>query len=102
PVSAADVFDLPAGEYICFDWKRRRAFTGGETVTLPAGGCGLYLLLPKGDGVTPVGLLDKYVSFHALESVKRGEGCLSAVLKDGGTFALLPEARVTRVLVDGQ
>lgn len=102
-VSAADIFDLPEGNYLCFDWKRRRVLSDGETVTLPAGGCGLYLLLPKEDGVTPVGLLDKYASFHALESVKRGDGFLSASLRDGGTFGfLLTDVRVTRVLVDGQ
>lgn len=100
-LSAKDIHDLPAGEYEIYDWKNRRTISEGERISLPADGCGLYLFLPVGKAVTPVGLVDKYSSFHALETVAETDHSLMAVLKDGGEFGFLGQ-KPARILVNGE
>ena len=99
-IGRSDYFHA-AGKYRIYDWKNRRIVSERERISLPADGCGLYLFLPVGKSVTPVGLLDKYISFHALEMVVETNHSLTAVLKDGGEFGFLGE-KPARILVNGE
>ena len=100
-ISDKDIHDIPKGTYMVYDWKNRRVIKEGEQVELSGQDCGLYLVLPAGGAVTPVGLLDKYISFHALESVVETEHSLSVILKDGGIFGFFGQ-KPEKIWVDGE
>ncbi|MFQ7123758.1 MAG: Sip1-related alpha-galactosidase [Eisenbergiella sp.] len=100
-ISHKDIHDIPKGTYMVYDWKNRRVIKEGEQVELSGQDCGLYLVLPAGGAVTPVGLLDKYISFHALESVVETEHSLSVILKDGGIFGFFGQ-KPEKIWVDGE
>ena len=105
-VSAADVYDLPDGDYYCYDWDagRGKLLRTGESlpVELEADGFALYLLLPAVKGRALIGLTDKYVSFLGIERAQRTANGFQAMVKEGKTFAFYSPDGVKRCLVNGQ
>ena len=105
-VRAEDIYDLPEGTYYLYDWMKREGIWMKEKeeyhVTLCEDGYGLYLLIPAGEGITPVGLLDKYISFHGIEAVCQEEACCTVVLREGGLFGFAASGRIEGVSVNGK
>lgn len=104
-VGISDIYDLPQENVLCVDQFGKKAvrLEAGETLpaALKAGECKLYLMIPERTGVTPVGLLDKYISFHGIESVAEGEKKQSVVLREGGRFGFWSSNEIRKVSVDG-
>ena len=102
---SGDIYDFPVTKEICYDWEKQQAvFLAKDesiSVTLDPETCALYLLLPQIEKVTPVGLLEKYISFHAVESVVTGEHCQIVSLREGGTFGFWTEEMVKKVSING-
>ncbi len=105
-VSAGDVYDLPAGEYYCYDWNagKGRLLREGESlpVSLEADGFALYLLIPVQDGRALVGLTEKYVSFLGIRHAAGTKKGFWAAAKEEGTFAFYSQRGVKRCLVNGK
>ena len=104
--TAGDVPELdPAGS--CWVWDffartARRLEGGGRwTGSLPAGGYGLYLLLPEGRRCTFLGRTDKYAGFLALETVQETKNTTIAVLHETGPVGWLAAQPPRRVAAGG-
>lgn len=100
-ISSRNIHDLPDGKYIIYDWKNRQMIRDGGQVEFEGPDYGLYLVLPAEKTITPVGLLDKYISFHALECAAETPHSLSVVLKDGGEFGFFGQ-RPEKVWINGE
>lgn len=105
-VNSSDIYDLPRGSYYLYNWKSREGIslkeTEGKEVILPEDGCALLLMLPSGKKVTPVGLLEKYISFHGIEAIVETEGSQTIVLREGGLFGFHTTAPVRNIYIDGK
>lgn len=104
--TAGDVPELdPAGSCWVWDFFARtaRRLEGGGRWTgfLPAGGYGLYLLLPEGRRCTFLGRTDKYAGFLALETVQETENTTIAVLYETGPVGWLAAQPPRRVAAGG-
>ena len=100
-ISVKDIHDLGKGEYVIYDWMDRRVIEDGEQIVCADKECRLYLILPAGKEVMPIGLLDKYISFHALEAITVTEDMAVVVLKDGGEFGFLGE-KPKKIWINGK
>lgn len=100
-ISVKDIHDLGKGEYVIYDWMDRRVIEDGERIVCADKECRLYLILPAGKEVMPIGLLDKYISFHALEAITVTEDMAVVVLKDGGEFGFLGE-KPKKIWINGK
>ncbi len=92
--ASADIPELdPAGCYWVYDFFAQKAalLQGGGRFAgaLPAGGYGLYLLLPAGQRCAFLGLREKYAGFLAVESVQQRGDTALAVLRESGPAAWL-------------
>lgn len=100
-ISVKDIHDLGKGEYVIYDWMDRRVIEDGEQIVCADKECRLYLILSAGKEVMPIGLLDKYISFHALEAITVTEDMAVVVLKDGGEFGFLGE-KPKKIWINGK
>lgn len=105
-IAPADIYDLGGEEdfylYSALEKSGRLLRRGAcMSVTLPADGCGLYLLTPVCGGRACVGLVDKYIAFHAVEEQIQNEAGMHVVLRESGTFAFYQEQPPKRVLANG-
>lgn len=105
-VKAADIPELSAKTWCCYDWEKGTARLLEEkesfAVTLQAGECALYLFVPVMEETAVLGLADKFVSFHAIEDVKKTADGFTAVLRQGGTVAFYSEKEVQSCQINGQ
>ncbi len=101
-----DIPALKGKDLWCWDWESRRAcrLKAGERMpfTLQPGEARLYLLLPAGAPVAPLGLADKYLAPAAILRREERDGSLTAVLAARGRFAFLAEQEPAAVLADGR
>lgn len=100
-VQAGDIHDLPAGEYLCYDWLRRKRAENIDRIPLEKGEFSLYLFVPLKDRTAVLGLTQKFISFHALEEVKHLDNGFLAVVREAGEFAFYTEKNVRQVLING-
>jgi raffinose synthase len=68
---------------------------------LAVGQCELYLLIPRQLVVTPIGLLDKYVSSDAIVKQWTKSNSTFVQLKEGGRFGFISESVPVTVYMDG-
>ncbi|MDO4292519.1 MAG: Sip1-related alpha-galactosidase [Eubacteriales bacterium] len=107
-LSAADIPDLPEGEYLCVDALEHRVLglteKGGEgfPLSLEAEGFALYLFVPVLEQTAVLGLADKYIGFAALERLTFLRDGFLAVLRDGGDFSFCTRQRVAQLWADGE
>ncbi len=102
-VCSSDIYDLPSGAYYIYDYMAK----SGEVAEcrefrLEAGACGLYLFIPVEKGFAPVGLADKYISFHAVRDTWATDSQAMAVLEEGGEFVFYREKNVEKITVNGE
>ncbi|MDR6549857.1 Sip1-related alpha-galactosidase [Paenibacillus qinlingensis] len=70
--------------------------------TLQPEACKLFLLVEMKNEVTPIGLLNKYASTHAILKQWRKQGSELIRLREGGRFAFHSEVVPSHVLANGQ
>ena len=101
-----EIYDLRTGPLYLFNWKDRTVvlLNEGEKEELVCepDSCSLYLMIPKLDGVTPVGLLDKYITFHAIEEIVEDDRGHIIILREGGTFGFFADKTIKKVYVNGK
>lgn len=104
--TCGDIYDLPSGDFFLYDWKRQEGDIlkkGDErTLTLLGDECALYLLIPCRDRVIPIGLLGKYISFHAVEAVLEEENSQTVILREGGLFGFFTGEKIEKIYVNGK
>ncbi len=61
----------------------------------------LVLFFPIRTSVTPIGLINKYMSAHAVKSVYEAEASAVITLKEGGMFAFYKEETPVKIVVNG-
>ena len=70
-------------------------------VSLSSGEVKLFVVVPQGKKVTPLGLVDKYLSPGAIRHFAEGEVGAELVLQDGGLAAFAAAKEPREVLVNG-
>ncbi|HBY72810.1 MAG TPA: hypothetical protein DEG06_11270, partial [Lachnospiraceae bacterium] len=104
-LSPSEIYDLKGetfGAYHYFD----RSFTiikreDSIPVTLTEKDYALILFLPMKKGVTPIGLINKYMSAHAIKSIASGDTQTVITLVEGGIFAFYKPETPHRVIANG-
>ena len=90
-VSPSDIYDLEGDVFGAFEFftKTFIILNKEEKVSLhlEKGGYELVLFIPIKDMITPIGLIDKYMSPHAVDSIKTVDDKLIICVKEGGIFA---------------
>lgn len=62
----------------------------------------LYSIIPHGNEVTPIGILDKYIPQGTVENIYTNKDCMSVELREGGEFGFISSIPPKRVEVDGE
>ncbi len=102
-VRSSDIYDLPFGEYFIYDQRAKSGeIAKSREFYLEPGECGLYLFIPVEKGFAPVGLADKYISFHAVRDTWATDSRAMAVLEEGGEFVFYREKDVEKITVNGE
>ncbi len=101
----ADIPDLEVSDqYWVYDYfgKKVRSLGRNEiyTDTVESKGVVWYVILPQGQNSSCLGLLDKYVGFSAVESIRENENVEIVVLQASGTLGWSSEKVPQKVLVD--
>lgn len=101
-----DIPALEGSDWYVYDYRQESVslLTGQSAVpfSLEANDANLFVLVKKEAAITPLGLVDKYVSTAGIEEripCKRGELIL---LKQGGCFGFVSEKPVEEVLCNGE
>lgn len=105
--SPADIPDLEnTDQYWVYDYFKRCIYSlrrnDVHEESMNSGEFAWYVILPKNQNSTCLGLLDKYVGFSAVESVHEEENMDIVVLKAGGTFGVASEKELQQIMVNGQ
>ncbi len=104
-VGPLDVPDLSGERFIVYDHFSGKAVKldrgGSLEFSLDDGRAALYLVVPEEEKLTPIGLVDKYISPAGIESVFTGEDEVTVVLRDGGVFGFVCDGKPS-VYVNGE
>jgi hypothetical protein len=103
-ISPSDIYDLEGEVFGAYDYFKQ-SFTilkreDGLSVKLTEKDYALVLFLPMKKHVTPIGLINKYMSAHAVKSIYSEEKQTIIKLVEGGTFAFYMESAPKSVLVN--
>jgi len=77
----------------------RRVITG--TIEVEPDGAKLFLLLPQTGEITILEMIEKYLSFAAIEQVEKYDSELLIRIPQGGTFAFLTKNEISDITMDG-
>ncbi len=104
-IGTADIPALVGKSVWLYDWKNRSAKLleqdDHSLIEVEPDGAKLFLLLPKTGKVTVLGLVDKYLSFAAVEELEYLASEVRVKLPQGGMFAFLSTDDVLDVQLDG-
>ena len=104
-ISPGDVPTLVGREFIVFNHfgQKAQVLTRDEKLelTLAGGQVELFVLVPQDRPITPLGLVDKYLSPAAICRCAAGSQGAEVVLKDGGLFGFAAEKEPREVLING-
>lgn len=103
--TAADIPELDGSQpHWAYDWFARKAVRldpGARfEATVEAGGYGWYPVLPAGHRAAPLGLVQKYVGFAAVETVQETDAATLFVVREQGPLGWLAEDRPRCVTVN--
>lgn len=105
-ISPADIDGLDGEHFIVFDYYRRLAegmnLSDTKEITLGKEGYGLYHMIPKRTKVTPIGLLDKYISAHTYTILHESANKLTIQLKEAGRFAFVSSDNDWDIMLNGK
>lgn len=105
-ISPSDIYDLDGdvfGAYLWFERKYIQVYKN-ESINVNINsdnGYALILFIPVEDMITPIGLINKYISTHAIYSSITENMKKIITLKEGGIFAFHSESRPICVSVNG-
>lgn len=105
-ISNGDIPGLGDRRWLAWAWKEEKLYrlSSEQTISfsLPANDGELFLLIPEETDICLFGLLDKYVGTACLEAVRKTDGRLTALLKQGGRIGFWCEKNVRKVLCQGE
>jgi raffinose synthase len=104
-LSPSDIYDLDGEVFGAYRYFKRSFLILKKEeaihVSLSEKGYELVLFIPLGEHVTPIGLTDKYMSAHAVKSVRSFDDRTIITLAEGGNFAFHKETAPGRISVNG-
>jgi hypothetical protein len=104
-LSPADIHDLQGELFGAYDYFRRSFIIMKRdeaiSVKLAPKDYSLVLFLPLKEQVTPIGLINKYMSAHAVKSLRSGNKQTEITLTEGGEFAFYKAQAPKCVLING-
>lgn len=105
-LSAADIFDLPEGRYLCMDVMAKKVLgvvsrEESFTIAVDKEGFALYSFIPFDGESSVLGLMDKYISFLGLEDIKKLSDGFIATAKESGCFGFYTTKHVQSVKING-
>lgn len=100
-----DIPDLEkADEYWIFDYFDRRVFSalrnGNYGGMMGKGEFAWFVILPRVNNISCLGLIDKYVGFSAVESISESENMAVIVVKESGTLGWISGREPNKVVVN--
>ncbi|GIN69775.1 hypothetical protein J14TS2_02500 [Bacillus sp. J14TS2] len=105
-ISPSDIDDLRAEEYVVYDYFKQTIDTMQRTeikdIELEQEGYGLYFIVPKKHSLTPLGLINKYISPATYKLEYLAEKSMMVRLDEGGEFAFVAESKPREIRVNGQ
>lgn len=104
-ISPKDVEELEEGNFGVFNYFEKSfcylSQNESITVSLEPEAYGLIHFIPRGKDITPIGFLDKYISYHPVEQFEEiGEGAVIR-LREGGVFGFATDKVPKSILVNG-
>lgn len=104
-LSPSDIYDLSGEEFGAYNYFDR-TFTilrkeESIHVQLTEKDYSLVLFIPMKKHVTPIGLINKYMSTHAVTFVKQSDLQTTIMLREGGEFAFYKAEAPTKIIVNG-
>jgi hypothetical protein len=104
-LSPSDIYDLEGEQFLAFDYFHRTVQRVNKhdtiAITLNENDYFLYLFLPLQEQVTPIGLINKYMSAHALRECTSIGKQSRVSLVEGGCFAFYKEEAPRYIQVNG-
>ncbi len=105
-ISPKDIYDLNKETFFVYNYftKEYKILDWDEefNINVPINGYQLYLLVPYKKQTTMIGLIDKYISFHAIEEIKETKERTIVILKQSGTIAFYKETPINKLLINGE
>lgn len=105
-ISPADIETIQAEDYIMYDYFNQTAVKMGHEdrhdITLEKEGFGLYLFIPMKHAITPIGLINKYISASTYQVLYSTAEKIVVQLKEAGPFALVAEQQPQKATVNGE
>ncbi|CAM4301436.1 hypothetical protein FHS16_000629 [Paenibacillus endophyticus] len=105
-IGPADVPGLEGKSFAVYEhFSRQTALIGADDrlpIQLAEGGYALYTLVPMSGSAAPIGLTDKYISSHAVHSMRDESNHTVITLREGGAFVFAAKAAPVHVLCNGK
>ncbi len=105
-ISPSDIQDLNAERYIVFDYYNQKVEQMNKTdkkiISLSKDEYVLYQIIPLREKVTPVGLIDKYISSHTYRVLSESANKMIIQLKEAGRFAFVSEESHSEIIMNGK
>lgn len=100
-----DIPDLEVADtYWVYDYFEKKAFVLGRNDqyegTAAKDGFGWFIVLPRGNQGSCLGLLDKYVGFAAIESICENDHTQVVVIRESGKLGWVSEKEPQKVMVN--
>lgn len=99
-------FPQADGSYVVYDWCSRCLSLLKKDNPIPLhvaqGESKIYILVPSGDGLTAIGLIDKYLSVAGITEKIVRDGSYTIFLRQGGEFAFYCSKKPKAIKVDGR
>ena len=90
-IKASDVDKLPNGRYVVYDRYNNKAVILDEDesykIKLNNMDCGLYIFSPVTDGLSVIGIIDKYIPVKAIKNIINFDNRFICEAVTSGTFA---------------
>ena len=104
-IRPTDVEGLEAASYLAYEHYSgvAKVMKPGEAwaAEIEKGGNRLYMIAPIQDGFAPIGLLDKFLSLKAIESVRPESASLRLRVRESGRFGFYSQRPLASALWDG-
>lgn len=105
-VSPKQIKGLSGDEFLVYDGVEKEVFRihreEGFEVSIAPDGYAYYLFLPERSNITPIGLINKYMSAHAVMDLCEKENVTSITLREGGSFGFASEKEIKDIIVNGE
>lgn len=77
-------------EYIVYDYFKQKVCTKSHrSYSMDGFGVGLLIFIPRQKLMTPIGLINKYISVHSILSKNEFPSCYTVTLKESGAFGFV-------------